>query len=179
MQIVFENPVQTQLDFILQCVWWIGLGLSTLLFMVAIIEKSQQQNQNEPQARFTKIRSVMLPIAATLTVLITVGCLYFGERVVQYYIKELPPVAGVVESCDIQSSFHSNVVTLKLNVEGESISGRVEYVIPDSDYPLMKNQRRSVPPALQSLSPGTCVTLRKFWVKDGDAPRYLLFLNPN
>ena len=178
MEVVFENPIQARLDLVLQLIWWVGLGLSSALFVAALAVPPAEKEENAPKPRLSKLVAGVLTLVVVTTVSSALGWLVFGERIVRREIEELPSVVATVKSVDTQNSFHSHVVTIYLRVDDETVSGRAEYVIPDSQFPSTPGQRLSIPLALERLTPGSSVTLRKFRARDGSSIRVLLFLNP-
>lgn len=179
MEIVFENPIHSEVDQILQLIWWTAMGLSVVFFLVHMIGRSHYEGRKLELPKLVRLSEGIFLVGAGVAVASTVTWLVIGENVIGHRFEEPASVLGKIESCEIRSSAHSNVVTVRAVVDKESCAGTVEYVIPDSQFPPMRGQRGTVPKFFAQLRPGSEVVFLKFNLKSGQSNRPVLFLNPD
>ena len=179
MEIVFESPIQAEVNHRLVCIWWTAIGLSLVFFLIHMIGRSIYEGKKLEAPRFVRFSEGIFLIGAAVSVATTVTWLVVGEQVIRHRFEEPTSVIGKVESCEITSSAHSNIVSVRAVVDKETCAGTVEYVTPDSQFPRGKNQGYGVPATLAKLRPGDEVVFSKFRLKSGESYREVLFLNPD
>lgn len=179
MEIVFENPIHAEVDHILGLIWWIAMGLSLVFFIIHMVGRSHYEGRKLQVPKPLRLTEGIFLLGVGVGVASTVTWLLVGENVIRPQFEEPVSVLGKVESCEIRSSAHGNVVTVRAVVDKETCAGTVEYVIPDSQFPPMRGQRRTVPKFLAELRPGSEVVFFKFRRKSWESKRAVLFLNPD
>jgi len=179
MEIVFENPIHTEVNHILVGIWWTAIGLGVVFFLIHMIGRSFYEEKKLEAPRFVRLSEGIFMIGAALAVATTVTWLVFGEDVIRPRFEEPTSVIGKVESCDITSSAHSTIISVRALVDKETCAGTVEYVIPDPQFPQGRIRRYGVPATLAKLRPGSEVVFSKFRLKSGEPNRDVLFLNPD
>ena len=179
MEIVFESPIQTEVNHMLVGIWWTAIGLSVVFFLIHMIGRSIYEGKKLEAPRFVRLSEGIFLIGSAVAVALTVTWLVVGEQVIRPRFEEPMSVIGKLESCDITSSAHRNIISVRAVVDRETCAGTVEYVIPDSQFPRRRDQRGDVPAKLAKLRPGDEVVFSKFRLKSGDSYREVLFLNPD
>ena len=179
MEIVFESPIQTEVDHTVHLIWWLTMGLSLVFFFIHMVGRSYYEGRKLEVPKLVRLSEGLFLLGAGVGVASTVTWLLVGERVIRPRFAEPTFVVGKIESCDIRSSAHSNIITVRAVVDKEICAGKVEYAIPDSQFPRTKGQRPDVPPGLAKLRPGDEVVFSKFTLQDEESNRAVLFLNPD